>query len=399
MLPKLNFIHNRKKVDKNVPSVIELQISAGKVRKYISTGIKILPKEWSKGSVVGREDWKTLNDELSVIKKKCSDIILSMLEDGALDVCAIPKLLKDSLLQQDTFIDFCKQVAEQKCKVVRKGTRQHYKLLLSFLEEWKGLIYFSDITEKNIIKMDNELASRGLQVASRWNYHKRIKMFIDKAIDDGLVKKNPYKNLDLKKQDNENVLLRLLSPDEFHRFENCEIEDSRLSRVRDLFVFQTYTMMGYSDLAAFQYEKCTEDSGHVVYKSYRVKTGKRFVVVLSDMALAILKKYNYKLPIISNVKYNKYVKDAAKCAGIDINLTTHFARHTGATLALNEGGVPMHIVQHVLGHASIRETERTYAKVLDSSIIETMASYQDGTKNLAHRTNPTSEVKRRWRSV
>ena len=45
-------------------------------------------------------------------------------------------------------------------------------------------------------------------------------------------------------------------------------------------------------------------------------------------------------------------------------------------MILNDGSVPMHVVQHILGHASIRETEKTYAKVLDRTIVESMANYQ-----------------------
>jgi integrase len=42
-------------------------------------------------------------------------------------------------------------------------------------------------------------------------------------------------------------------------------------------------------------------------------------------------------------------------------------------MLINEEDIPMHIVQHILGHATIRETERTYAKVLDKTIINAMA--------------------------
>jgi len=93
-------------------------------------------------------------------------------------------------------------------------------------------------------------------------------------------------------------------------------------------------------------------------------------------ALAILKQYKYKLPIISNVKYNSYLKEAVMYAQIDKPVTTHYARHTGATMLLNEG-IPMHIIQHILGHASIRETEKTYAKLMDETIVETMVNYQN----------------------
>jgi integrase len=129
-------------------------------------------------------------------------------------------------------------------------------------------------------------------------------------------------------------------------------------------------------MAAFRAEDCVSIQGQMVYRSSRVKTEQPFTVVLLRPALVILQKYGGQLPMISNVKYNAYLKLAVLYAQIDKPVTTHWARHTGATMLLNEGNIPMHIVQHILGHATIRETERTYAKVLDKSIVESMANYQ-----------------------
>ena len=201
-----------------------------------------------------------------------------------------------------------------------------------------------------------------------------MKSFILQAVDDGLVKRNPYSRIDISRG-NENGLTRYLTPDEFHRFETCVIPSESLRRVRDLFVFQTYTTMSYSDLADFDYSKCTEMDGQKVYMANRIKTDKPFMFVLLKPALAILQRYGYQLPIISNVKYNLYLKAAVTYAKIDKPVSTHWARHTGATMLLNEGRIPMHIVQHILGHATIKETERTYAKVMDDTIIKAMSSY------------------------
>ena len=247
--------------------------------------------------------------------------------------------------------------------------------MFRFLDGWRGIVSFAEVTEKNIMKMDDELERRGLKECSRWNYHKLLKIFVAQAVDDGLIKKNPYKRVDIKRG-SEDGLTRYLTPEEFHRFESCIIPTESLRKVRDLFVFQTYTMMGYSDLAKFDYKDCAKVKGQIVYKSQRTKTGQEFTIVLLEPALAILKRYKYKLPIISNVKYNAYLKAAVMYAQIDKPVTTHWARHTGATMLLNEGKVPLHIIQHMLGHASIRETERTYAKLMDETIVETMANYQ-----------------------
>lgn len=385
-LPKLTFVFGRKgTADNRKESVVELRISHGKDRLYISTGVKLLAKEWSNGSVVGRKDWKELNDQLQVIKRKCSEIIVELMEADMLDIKAIPSLLKNRIEQKKTFLEYAKECAEVRTKDLADGTKKRYEVVFDFLDRWKGIVYFTDVTEKNIRKMDDYLAKKGLKECSRYNYHKVVKCFVRMAFGDGLIKINPYVKFQPKRGEDEG-LHRVLTPAEFIRFETCEIDTPSLERVRDLFVFQTYTMMGYGDLEEFDYKKCEKVKGQWVYKSKRVKTKQEFVIPMQPKALSILQKYNHKLPIISNEKYNMYLKAAVKYAGIDKPVTTHWARHTGATILANNG-VPMYIIQHILGHASIRETEKTYAKVLDSTIVDSMIEYQQ-------RSNPSAEVKK-----
>ena len=374
-LPTLTLVFDRKgRASKKTTGVVELKISVGTTRKYISTGVHLLKNEWSEGSVINRRDWKELNDQIQIVKKKCSEIVVKMMEEGNLDLNAVPRLLKGEICESSTFIEYAMDIAEQKYRKISAGTRRHYELLFRFLNEWGGIIYFSDLTEKNIMRMDDVLKERGLKEVSRWSYHKLVKSFIIKAIEDGKIKRNPYTRLEIRRG-NEDGLTRYLTPEEFHRFETCVIPTESLRKVRDLFVFQTYTAMSYSDLAGFDYSKCMNFNGMKVYMANRVKTDKPFMFVLLKPALAILQRYGYRLPILSNVKYNLYLKAAVSYAKIDKPVSTHWARHTGATILLNEGKIPMHIVQHILGHASIRETEKTYAKVMDETVVKAMANF------------------------
>lgn len=374
MRQKLTFVFDRKKVaDKKKEGVIELKITADGKRKYISTGVKVFPKEWKNGEVVGCRDWKEKNDLLQTLKRKCSEIINKMVDEGNFNIDAIPALLDESLTQRKTFLEYAKECAERRKLGLSEGTQKRYDVVMRFLEKWKGIVFFTDLTEVNLRKMDEYLADRGLKEGSRNNYHKILKAFVLQAFADGLISKNPYFRYKPKRGD-ENGLSRLLTPDEFKSLETCIIPTECIRRVRDLFVFQTYTMMGYSDLAAFDFNKCKRVKGHMVYKARRHKTGEEFTIVLLKPALQILKKYKYRLPIISNVKYNLYLKAVAQFAKIDKPLTTHYARHTGATLLVN-GKVDIHIVQHVLGHSTLRETEKTYAKLMDDTIIEAMSEY------------------------
>ena len=372
VIPKLTLVYDRKgQATKTKAGVVELRISAGKVRKYISTGVKLLPKEWKNGSVTGREDMLNLNRQLQSLIKKCSEIITKMLEEDEMDLNAIPNILKDSLSRTQTFLEYAMECYAQRSKRLRTGTKKRYEVVFRFLEEWRGLIYFADVTEANIHKMDDYLSDKGLKESSRYNYHKIIRIFVEQAHNDGLIAKNPYQKIKFGRGE-EVGLKRHLTPEEFHRFEKCKIKSAHLEKVRDLFVFQTYTCMGYSDLAAFDYKQCVKIKNSWVYRSKRIKTGKPFMFVLLKPALEILKKYDYKLPIISNVKYNDYLKSAITYAKIDKDVTTHWARHTGATLLLNESKVDINTISKILGD-TLRETERTYAKLMDETIIETMA--------------------------
>lgn len=375
MTPLLTVVFDRKcQASKDKAGVVELRITHDKQRKYISTGIKLFPKEWSNGSVVGRMDWKELNDQIQALKKKCAEVIAQMIDEGNLDINAIPTILKGKVVEKQTFIDYAKDCFRMKARDLKKTTQKRYDVVFGFLERWKGIVYFSDVTEQNIRRMDAYLADNGLKESSRYNYHKILKSFVLTAFNDGLIKRNPYAKVKPKRGD-EGGLNRVLTPEEFRRLETSIMPIESLERIRDLFVFQTYTMMGYADLADFRYKKCEKIRGQVVYKAKRSKTGQEFTIVLLPPALRILKKYRNKLPIISNVKYNLYLKAVAKYAKINKPLTSHYARHTGATILLNDGNVPIHIIQHMLGHASIRETERTYAKLLDRSIVDAMTEY------------------------
>ena len=71
------------------------------------------------------------------------------------------------------------------------------------------------------------------------------------------------------------------------------------------------------------------------------------------------------------------LKAVAQTAGIDKPLSSHWARHTGATLLLNNGNISMEVIRKILGHSSTRETEKVYAQVLDNTIADAMMAFDE----------------------
>ena len=354
-------------------AAVELRVSYQKEQKYMSTGVRLLPKHWRRGMVINRVDAIQLNQTLEKLVVDVRKVILQMMDDGNIDIFSIPDKLKRLRSGNLTFLDFC----DTRMKIRQYGkavdSQERYTRFMKFFRSWGKIVEFEDITDLNIIALDEYLAARGLKPYSKWNnYHRFLNSFILDAIDEGYVKRNPYKWVRIEKEKSKGGIGKYLSPQEFAKVRDMDLPTESLQRVRDLFVFQTYTCLSYVDLNSFDAEKIEKVKGMKVYIGTRAKTSQTFTIPLLKPALAILKKYNNHLPIISNVKYNEYLKVVAQNASIDKPVSSHWARHTGATLLLNSGDVPMNIVQHILGHASQRMTEQVYAKRLDESIVDAM---------------------------
>ena len=86
----------------------------------------------------------------------------------------------------------------------------------------------------------------------------------------------------------------------------------------------------------------------------------------------VLKKYNFRLPLIGNHKLNVYLKTIRDICGIDKPIFSHVARHTYATRCLNRG-IRLEVVARLLGHKTTKLTTH-YAKLLEKNIIKEVGS-------------------------
>lgn len=376
--PLLVYVWNRYgKATSKKEAVVELRITYERRQKYISTGIWLLPKHWHNGSVINRIDAMQLNQMLDKLLVEVRKVIMEMVDEDNIDIFSIPDRLKRLRTGGVSFIEFCRKRADIRSYNKSGDSQKRYERFMKKFIEWGEIEHWEDITEENIIAFDKYLASKGFKPYSKWqNYHRFLNSFIIDAVNEGLMTKNPYKWVQIEKDKSRTGIGKYLSPEEFVKVRNLKPTTESLERVRDLFVFQTYTCMAYTDMASFDASKIQEIKGMKVYVGKRNKTKETFTIPLLSPALSILKKYNYKLPIISNEKYNEYLKVVAQASGIDKPLSSHWARHTGATILLNEGGFDMKIVAKICGHSSTRITEKVYAKLLDETVVDAMAGFE-----------------------
>ena len=141
---------------------------------------------------------------------------------------------------------------------------------------------------------------------------------------------------------------------------------SPLDVAHDLFIFQMYTGLSYSDAQAFDISEYKWNGQRWNNTGERIKTGVPYVSSILPPALHVLEKYGMNVPKMNNADYNRQLKALQTMSGIKTRLHSHLARHTFATFMLRNG-VKIEHVSRMLGHTNITQTQR-YAKVLAQDI-------------------------------
>ena len=143
---------------------------------------------------------------------------------------------------------------------------------------------------------------------------------------DGKMSRDPFCNYKLKKVKKDRGYL---TKAELERIIDFEPDNKRLEKVRDIFVFCCFTGFDYSTTATLTDKNIAQDDeGDIWIETHRVKTGTPSKIKLLDIPLSILRKYelkrdgNYLLPVMSNAKYNLYLKEIAELCGIQKNVTS-----------------------------------------------------------------------------
>ncbi len=213
-------------------------------------------------------------------------------------------------------------------------------------------------------------------------YMKALKKITNRCIANDWIHKDPFVGIKFREEPTEPEFLTI---EELNRIYECEPGCKRLEVVRDMFLMSAFTGLAFTDVSQLTEDHIvTDNDGNKWIRKPRQKTKQMSNIPLLDIPLAIIEKYQgdkkaakkgVLLPIPCNQVMNRYLKEIATICKINKHLTMHTARHTYATLCLSQG-VSLKNVSSMLGHASVKMTER-YARVLDSSILRDMNAIRD----------------------
>lgn len=365
--PTARFVFDRKHTaSKTTKGTVQIEILFERKRKWISTGVRLYSDQWNdKAKVKNTVQSVDLNERLDAQMQNINEFINNLIKNKeAFSFDKLEHFLKYSQ-QKESFIDFIKRRVSERTDL-RKGTLNTHASLINSLEEFGRIVYFSDITTANIMYYDDFLHKKYNKQTTVHGYHKRLKRYINEAIKYELIKENPYNKLKFDRGKSEGI--KYLTIEQINQIRSLEIASESIDKVRDLFIFQCFTGLSYADLFKFDFSTVIERKKKFFIRDARVKTQEEYFLMLLKPAMEILRKYDFKLPAISNYQYNLRLKIVQELAKIKLSLHSHMARHSFAVMALNMG-VSIENLAKMMGHTDIKTTQ-IYAKVLNKSVQE-----------------------------
>ena len=225
-----------------------------------------------------------------------------------------------------------------------------------------------------------------------------LKWFLRWAYKKGVHQNNAYDSYKPKLKSTQKKII-FLTWDELNRLREFKIPFNKqaLERVRDVFLFQCFTGLRYSDV--FNLRRSDIKGDHIEVTT--VKTSDSLIIELNNHSKAILDKYkdvafeNDKvLPVITNQKMNDYLKELAEMAGIDepvrqtyykgneriddvtpkyALLGTHAGRRTFICNALALG-IPPQVVMKWTGHSDYKAM-KPYIDIADDIKANAMSKF------------------------
>lgn len=250
--------------------------------------------------------------------------------------------------------------------------------------------YFSDY-QRHLERKKHKNSTVAKEIAAvKWFLKWAKKKGYNKIVDFELYKPK-IKNIQKK--------IIFLNQSELKKIREYEIPKDKifLEKIRDIFLFQCFTGLRYSDV--FNLKKSDVKESYIEITT--LKTSDNLVIELNSHSKEILEKYrnedfigNKALPVISNQKMNDYLKELAELAEIDEMVTqsyyrgnnrieevfpkyallsTHAGRRTFVCNALSLG-IPPQVVMKWTGHSDYKAM-KPYIDIADDIKASAMGKF------------------------
>jgi len=250
-------------------------------------------------------------------------------------------------------------------------TEKAYKTAVNAFISFKGDVSIRSITTQDINDFKSEHRGKRLDArkgktgkVSINSYLRHLKAVLRKAKDDGVIQSVP--KIEMYKIPRKQPVI-LIEDAKEKIFAMMEKEDPRMLNICK---FALFTGCRRSEIVSARWENYRGFTLKVVGKGGNERT-----VPLIHQAKKYMGRPKKSGPIFWQAHpdtYTHYFKKFAVACGVH-NVSFHKMRHTAATEML-EAGIPMHVVQNILGHTDIATT-KIYAQVMEKYMVKEMEKF------------------------
>ncbi|MFN8284538.1 MAG: site-specific integrase [Chitinophagales bacterium] len=387
------------KVLKNGENPIMLRVIKDRKTKYISVGYSCHVDLWDSKENLPKKKHPFFK-EISVLidnkKLEAGKLVLDLEnENKNLSAYEIQSKLKKEKSNNSSVLDYFEEVIKRliasgqiKNADVYRDTKRN---LSYFLESRK--IQFSEIDVQFLNKFEEHLKNKGKGGNTIFIYMRTFRALINKAIKENVCSEKYYafKSFSLAKYTKIKTAKRAIPKTDIDKIINLDLsENEKLIDAKNIFLFSYYCRgINFIDIALLKWSNIYQNQLSYV----REKTKERFNLKLLLPAIEIVEYYkeytfknkdSYVFPILNenhntpqsiynrrqkmNGKINKDLKDIAKKAEIEAELTTYVARHSFAT-NLKKLGISTNVISQSLGHDS-EKTTQIYLESFENSILD-----------------------------
>lgn len=260
------------------------------------------------------------------------------------------------------FLSWMKEQIEQApvCENTKVSHRNAHMRLTAFRPD----VTFADISHRFLMDYEMHLREHGYSVNTIAKQMRILRRYLNLALDMDIITANPFRKYRIHTQPGHK---ETLTEKELRKIEeNLPSLTAREQEVAKAFLFATYTGLRFSDLQ----QVTPSHLKHINRRQWLIlqmrKTHSEVRIPVSTIFHGKAVTFSPPFRLHSNAQSNRLLAHALNRSGIRKHVTWHCARHTCATLLLARG-VPLPIIQHILGHASITTTQG-YSAIKDSTV-------------------------------
>lgn len=337
-------------------SAIYLQVFLNGERKRINLDLYVPRSAFDLNKRRVKKSYKSSKDLNLVIEKTIADIIQIEIYYRLSNSNLTVDILFNELINPSSRMDFLKYWEEQidiDSKLLGKQTIRITKIVLQKVKEFRQVILFKDLS----IELINELlhymkTERGNCQNTLFNITKYLRKYVRRAQMSGISVPILYNQIPHKKVKSEIDYLTKEEILKLWNFYNFEYVPEIYKIILAKFLFSCLTGLRISDMQALTDLNIIED---YLIKFTAKKTKKIHKIKLPETAKKILGDGYLFKNYYPEQTINRKLKEIANICKIPKKIHFHMARHSFATNFLKQNG-RIEVLQHLMGHSSIRET-------------------------------------------